>query len=113
MRGPSGQPIGKMPTPIFISVAHQLGRAEARQRIEAGFARIIQVLPGGGAPSQRWDGDQLSFDIAAMGQTIVGVVNVLDHEVTIKLELTGVLGMIASGIKDRLQKVSQLLLMKK
>lgn len=53
-----------MATPITISIPHQLGRAEARRRIEAGFAQIIHQLPGsGGACSERWDGDRLIFSI--------------------------------------------------
>lgn len=103
-----------MATPITVSIPHQLGRAEARRRIEAGFARIIQQLPGtGGASSERWDGDRLTFSVAAMGQSVSGVVNVLDAAVTIEIELPGVLGMIASGLKGRLQKVGQLLLTRK
>ena len=106
--------IRRMATPITISIPHQLGRAEARRRIEAGFAKIIQQLPGsGGACSERWDGDRLTFGVTAMGQTVAGVIDVLDAAVTIEIELPGVLGMIASGLKDRLQKVGQLLLTKK
>jgi len=103
-----------MATPISISIPHQLGRAEARRRIEDGFAKIIGLLPGSdGAFTERWDGDRLSFGVAAMGQTVAGVVNVLDVSVTIEIELPGVLGMIANGLEDRLQKVGQLLLTKK
>jgi hypothetical protein len=103
-----------MATPITISIPHKLGRAEARRRIEAGFAKIFDLLPGsGGARSERWDGDRLSFSVSAMGQTVAGVVTVLDNAVTMEIELPGVLGMIASGLKDRLQKVGQLLLTKK
>ena len=103
-----------MATPITVSIPHQLGRAEARRRIEAGFAKIVQQLPGGGGScSERWDGDRLTFGVGAMGQTIAGVVNVLDAAVTIEIELPGVLGMIAGGLKDRLQKAGQLLLTKK
>jgi hypothetical protein len=103
-----------MATPITISIPHQLGRAEARQRIEAGFASIIRQLPGvGGACNERWDGDRLTFSVAAMGQTVAGVVDVLDGAVTMEIELPGVLGMIASGLKGRLQKAGRLLLTKK
>ncbi|WP_280155526.1 polyhydroxyalkanoic acid system family protein [Piscinibacter sp. XHJ-5] len=103
-----------MATPITVSIPHQLGRAEARRRIEAGFGKIIHQLPGsGGSCSERWDGDRLTFGIAAMGQTVAGVVTVLDAAVTMEIELPGVLGMIASGLKDRLQKAGQLLLTKK
>jgi hypothetical protein len=102
-----------MATPITISIPHQLGHAEARRRIETGFASIICQLPGGGTCNERWDGDQLTFTVAGMGQTISGVVNVLDVAVTIRIELPGVLGMIASGLKGRLEKAGQLLLTKK
>jgi NAD(P)H-dependent flavin oxidoreductase YrpB (nitropropane dioxygenase family) len=102
-----------MATPITISIPHQLGRAEARRRIEAGFAKLIHQLPGsGGACSERWDGDRLNFSVAALGQTVAGVVNVLDTAVTMEIELPGVLGVLASGLKDRLQKAGQLLLTK-
>ena len=47
-----------------------------------------------------------------MGQTVAGVINVLDAAVKMEIELPGVLGMIASGLKDRLKKVGQLLLTK-
>jgi hypothetical protein len=103
-----------MATPITIGIPHQLGRAEARRRIEAGFAKIIHQLPGsGGACSERWDGDRLTFGVAMMGQTVAGVINVLDATVTMEIELPGVLGMIASAFKDRLQKVGKLLLTRK
>lgn len=102
-----------MATPITISIPHQLGRVEARRRIESGFASIIRQLPGGGTCSERWDGDQLIFSVTGMGQIISGAVTVLDAAVTIKIELPGVLGMIASGLKGRLEKAGQLLLTKK
>jgi hypothetical protein len=102
------------PTPISIRIPHQLGRAEARRRIESGFANMLRQVPGGGhAFSERWDGDRLLFSLAAMGQTIAGSVSVLDAEVEMEIELPGLLGMIANGLRGRLQKAGQLLLTKK
>jgi len=105
-----------MATPISISIPHQLGRIEARRRIETGFASIVRQLPGSSSGStciERWDGDRLTFSVTGLGQTVSGVVDVLDAAVTIEIELPGVLGMIASGLKGRLQKAGQLLLTKK
>lgn len=102
-----------MKNTVTISIPHQLGRAEARRRIEAGFANVIGVLPGsGGACSKRWDGDALSFSVVAMGQTIAGLVTVHDAAVTMDIQLPGILGMIAGGLKDRLRKVGHVLLTK-
>lgn len=104
-----------MATPITLSIPHQLGRIEAHRRIETGFAKIIHLVPGSsaGACSQRWDGDRLTFSVAAMGQTVSGEIDVLDDAVTMRIELPGVLGMIANGLKDRLQQAGRLLLTKK
>jgi hypothetical protein len=76
--------------------------------------KIVHLLPGSaGTCSERWEGDRLTFGVAAMGQTVSGVIDVLDAAVTMEIELPGVLAMIASGLKGRLQKVGQLLLTKK
>ena len=103
-----------MTTPLTVTIPHQLGRAEARRRIETGFAKMIHSLPGGtGHSSERWDGDRLVFSVGALAQTVDGVVDVGDAAVTMEIRLAGVLGLIAGGLKDRLQKTGQLLLTKK
>jgi hypothetical protein len=103
-----------MATPITISIPHQLGRAEARRRIETGFAKVVDAVPGSaGACSQSWDGDRLNFSVAAMGQTLTGAIDVRDAEIVMEIVLPGVLGLIAGGLKDRLRKAGQLLLTKK
>jgi hypothetical protein len=65
-----------MATPITIRIPHQLGRVEARRRIETGFGKLTRQLPGNsGRCSERWDGDRLTFDAAVMGQTIAGAID--------------------------------------
>ncbi len=103
-----------MTTPLTVSIPHQLGRAEARRRIETGFAKTLRGLPGGsGRCSERWERDRLVFSVSALAQTITGVVDVGDAAVTMELHLPGVLGLIASAFRNRLQKAGQLLLEKK
>ena len=103
-----------MTTPLTVSIPHQLGRAEARRRIETGFAKMIAALPGGaGHCSERWEGDRLVFSVAAMAQTVAGVVDVGEAAVTMEIQLPGVLGLLAGGLKDRLRSAGQLLLTKK
>ena len=103
-----------MAAPITVTIPHQLGRAEAHRRIEAGFAKLVNLLPGKtGAFSERWDDDQLTFSAAALGQTVAGVITVLDTAVTMQIELPGVLGVLAGKLKDRLHKTAQQLLLVK
>ena len=103
-----------MATPLSISIPHQLGRVEARRRIETGFANLVRQLPGGGGTvNERWDGDRLVFSVSGLGQTVSGVVDVLDGAVKMELQLPEILGLLASGLKGRLQKAGQLLLTKK
>ncbi len=103
-----------MAAPITVTIPHQLGRIEAQRRIETGFAKVVNVLPGKtGACSERWDGDQLTFSVAALGQPISGVVTVHDTAVTMGIELPGVWGVLANKLKDRLRTTGQLLLTKK
>jgi hypothetical protein len=102
-----------MRTPITVTLPHQLGRAEARRRIEAGFGKMIAAVPGGSGPfSERWEGDRLVFSVVAMAQTIAGVIDVGDAAVAMEIQLPGVLGLIAGALKGRLQKAGQLLLTK-
>ncbi len=103
-----------MTTPLTVSILHQLGRAEARRRIENGFAKMLHGLPGGiGHCSERWEGDRLVFSVGALAQTVTGFVDVDDAAVTMEIHLPGVLGLIASGFRSRLQRAGQLLLTKK
>lgn len=103
-----------MTTPITVTLPHQLGRAEARRRIEAGFGKMLAAVPGGsGHSTERWEGDRLVFSVVTMAQTIAGVIDVGDAAVTMEIQLPGVLGLIAGGLKGRLQKAGQLLLTKK
>jgi hypothetical protein len=100
---------------ITVNIPHDLGRAEAKQRIETGFANFSQQMGGAAAHmvSKSWDGDRLNFSLSAMGQGISGVIDVADTVVRLELLLPNLLGMIAGKLKGRLQKEGQLLLDKK
>lgn len=102
-----------MSKPITLTIPHELGRAEAHRRIEAGFGDLSRHLGGLGAVSKTWDGDRLSFSFAAVGQAISGFIDVADRSIRLEVLLPGFLGMIAGQVKGRLQKEGRLLLEKK
>ncbi|MGR4864596.1 polyhydroxyalkanoic acid system family protein [Caulobacter sp. LARHSG274] len=103
-----------MSQPITITIPHQLGAAEARRRIEEGFGQLIGQA-GGVIKNvdKAWDGDVLRFSTQAMGQTITGVLHVLDQSVRMDLVLPGLLGMIAGKVTGQVKKQGTLLLEKK
>ena len=103
-----------MSQPITVTIPHQLGAAEARRRVDQGFADFAKHLGNApGAIERRWDGDRLSFSLTSFGQAISGYVNVAEAAVTVELLLPGFLAMIAGKVKGRLQREGQLLLEKK
>jgi hypothetical protein len=99
-----------MSKPITVSIPHDLGKAEARKRLEAGFDRFGQQFGEGVQLSKTWVGDRLSFAAKVMGNEITGHLDVQDAAVLMEVVLPGMLGMIAGKIKGRLQKEGQILL---
>jgi hypothetical protein len=103
-----------MSKPISVTIPHQLGRAEARKRIDEGFADMSRHLGGAaGALDKRWNGDRLDFSLVSFGQSIAGHVAVADALVTVEVILPGFLAMIAGKVQGTLRKEGQLLLTKR
>jgi len=98
---------------VTVTIPHELGRAEAKRRVDAGFGDLSRHLGGLGAVTQSWDGDRLSFSFATMGQAISGAIDVADQAVRIEVLLPNLLALMADKVKGRLQKDGQLLLEKK
>lgn len=99
-----------MSKPVVVTIPHELGRAEARRRIDEGAGRLTQQFAAMGETRHAWDGDTLRFSVAAMGQEITGFIAVGEREVTLNVLLPGLLAMIAGKVKGRLQKEGQILL---
>lgn len=89
-----------------VSVPHQLSRDDARARLKARTDQIAGLVPGGMARVEAdWvDDDHLALAISAMGQPLSGGIEILDHEVTITIDLPAMLGfaepMIAAAIRE-------------
>jgi len=99
---------------ITVAIPHQLGRAEARRRIDEGFGDFSRHLGGtAGALTKSWTGDRLNFSLQAMGQGISGFLDVAEDAVRVEVLLPGFLAMLAGKIRGTLQKEGQLLLTKK
>jgi hypothetical protein len=103
-----------MSKPIVISIPHQLGAADAKARIDAGFGRLEQQFGAGLAQCTRsGDGDRMTFAAKIMGQAVGGRLDVLADSVRLEVDLPPFLAMIADTLKGRLKKEGTLLLEKK
>lgn len=99
-----------MSTPVVVTIPHQLGRAEARRRIDSGLGQVTQQFAAMGEVKHAWQGDILRFNVVSMGQEVTGLIDVGDAEVRLEVVLPGFLAMIANKVKGRLQKEGQILL---
>ena len=100
--------------PITVQIPHNLGRAEARHRLQHGFANIEQTLSGGllgaGTFNNHWEGDRLHFIGRGLGQQISGTLDVQDESVRLEIDLPQMLAALAERISRQVQQAGQKLL---
>jgi putative polyhydroxyalkanoate system protein len=99
-----------MSQPIEVDLPHQLGKDEARRRIANNVHKLREHIPGGAQVQSGWTGDQLNLDVAAMGQSVMATIDVMDSKVHLKVLLPPMLGMFSGIIQGALQKKGSVLL---
>src|SRR5690349_425820 len=93
-----------MNQPISVDLPHKLGKDEARRRIANNIHKLTDHIPGGSAQAtSSWDGDELSLNVAAMGQAVDAKILVKETVVTCRILLPGMLGMFAGPIEAMLK----------
>ena len=93
-----------MTQPIDIDLPHNLGKDEARRRIANNIHKLQEHIPGGASVQSGWIGDQLSLQVAAMGEAVNATIDVMDTKVHLKVLLPGMLGMFSGLVQAALQK---------
>jgi putative polyhydroxyalkanoate system protein len=99
-----------MSKPVVVNIPHELGRAEAKRRIEEGAGRLTSQIGAVGELEKQWQGDVLHFSLQAIGQTVTGIIEVMEREVRLEVRLPGIFAMIAGKVKGRLKEQGQILL---
>ena len=99
-----------MSKPVVVTIPPDLGRAEARRRIEEGVGRLTSQIGAVGELKQAWEGDTLRFSLQAIGQTVTGTIEVAEREARLEVHLPGIFAMIANKVKGRLRAEGQVLL---
>ena len=93
-----------MTQPIDVDLPHNLGKEEARRRIASNIHKLQEHIPGGAQVQSGWNGDQLTLDVAALGQAVTATIDVMDSKVHLKVLLPPMLGMFGGMIQAALQK---------
>ncbi len=100
-----------MSKPVIVDIPHNLGRAQARQRLQEGFSRIGDQMGGQVVGfKERWEGDRLHFQASALGQNVSGRVDVEEANVRVEIDLPWILAALAEQFRGRIQKEGTLLL---
>ena len=99
-----------MSKPVVVTIPHELGRAEARRRIDEGVGQLTRQIGAVGEVEKTWEGDTLRFSLQAIGQTVSGTMLIGDREVRLEVQLPGIFAMIAGKVKGRLREQGQILL---
>lgn len=93
-----------MGTPVTVNIPHKLGLAAAKTRMGQGIHTLSESVPGATVTDHHWEGDTLHCTLEAMGQRIVGEMQVRESEVYAVFDLPPLLGMFANKLKEKLQK---------
>jgi hypothetical protein len=103
-----------MGKPLIVDIPHELGRVEARRRLETGFDRIRDQIGGKAlAFDQHWEGERLIFAAGGFGQKVSGRVDVFEKIVRVEVDLPWFLATIAEKMQGRIARAGTLLLEKK
>jgi putative polyhydroxyalkanoate system protein len=99
-----------MSRPLVVTIPHQLGRDEARRRIEAGLGQLVGQVGRFGELVSRWEGDVLHFTVETFGARVPGHVAVGDQDVRLEVTLPGLLARLAERMKGKVEREGQILL---
>jgi putative polyhydroxyalkanoate system protein len=104
-----------MAKPLIVEIPHELGRDEARRRIETGVEQGRALLGKSGVTigNLAWTGDRLDFALSALTQSVDGQIDVGPESVRVEVRLPLLLALFAEKIRKSLGKEGNLLLTKK
>lgn len=105
-----------MPRPVSITLSHDLGKDEARARINDGLGKLQQQMTGGMMFkfTEEWTTkDTLTFTAKGLGQNISGQIDIFPQHVRINATLPSLLAAIAETISGKVEREGQLMLERK
>ncbi len=103
-----------MAKPVVVTIEHRSTRAAVKARLDESLGQIRgQLAPFIQVVDEQWNGDELQFRLAGLGQTIAGTIGIDDRLVRIEVLLPGLLGAFGGALARRIERQGTLLLEKK
>jgi hypothetical protein len=95
-----------------VAIPHQLGRDEVRRRLRENGHRMAEGIPGGMAEvTTSWPSDdRMDLAIAALGQALVGHIDIGDTQVVLNVDLPPSLGFLKPIVEGAVRQQGQQLL---
>lgn len=101
-----------MHKPVVVTISHSMGRAQAlaslRDRI--GAARGMLDTYRVALVKEEWDGDRLSVELRALGQSARAMVDVMDEQFRIEIQLPWLLAAFADKVRAVVEQKAPTLL---
>lgn len=89
-----------MSKPVIVDLPHNLGTEEAKRRMQNGIGKLKDHVPGGAAEVEHsWTGDRMHLRVRAMGQEVVGQIDVQDKLVRFEVLLPPFLAFFAGKVE--------------
>jgi hypothetical protein len=103
-----------MRKPVTVDVPHQLGRVEAKRKLEEGLGQVRhQIASFGANVEETWTGDRMDFRIGILGQTVTGRIDVHEQDVRVEVDLPWMLARLAEKVTHKIKQQGTLMLEKK
>ena len=95
-----------------VAIPHQLGRDEVRRRLRENSHRMADGIPGGMAEvTTSWPNeDRMDMAIAALGQALVGHIDIGESQVVLNVDLPPSLGFLKPIVEGAVRQQGQQLL---
>ena len=96
---------------LTVSIPHQLGRAEAKRRIQEQIG-VLRTQHGATFTNlqETWNGDAMDFAATTMGQSISGRMVVEEQVLHVSVALPWILSIMAGTFKHKLEQQGRALL---
>ena len=103
---------GCMPTPLTFTIAHALGKAEAKARITAKFSELSASASGFTFTSDTgaWRGDVFALSAVGYGQSITGRIEAFDTALSVTIDVPSFLTPLARAAMTLMRNKTRLLL---